>query len=213
MGVNRHLRGRQNGGLRFAHPPYGLSGIVWMRRRMIGFPSSEARRKRTNGLGCSGHNSGRHRRKHTENAVSSFHPYVPRVCLMTSSSSPEQPQSKPFDLNGLCVLVVEDSWQVATGLKMLLESWGAEVMGPAATTAEAERLIAERTPETAIVDINLRHGERSYGLIDRLYDQGIRVVVMTGYADASVPPGKAAAVLQKPMKEDLLLASLRPGNE
>lgn len=128
---------------------------------------------------------------------------------MTSSDAREPPQAKPSDLNGLCALVVDDSWQVATGLKMLLESWGAEVLGPAATTADAERLISARNPDVAIVDINLRHGERSYGLIDQLYDRGIRVVVMTGYADASVSPGKAIAILQKPMREDLLIATLR----
>lgn len=131
---------------------------------------------------------------------------------MTSSGSHEPPETKPSDLNGLCVLIVEDSWQVGTGLRMLLESWGAEVMGPAATTAEAERLIAERTPDAALVDINLRRGERSYVLIDRLHDRGVRVVVITGYAEALLLPGKADAILQKPMKEDLLLASLRPGN-
>jgi len=85
-------------------------------------------------------------------------------------------------------------------------------MGPVATTAEAEGLVAERTPEVAIVDIHLRSGEKSHGLIDRLHGQGIRVVVMTGYANASLPPEKVAAILQKPMREDLLLASLRPGN-
>lgn len=121
-------------------------------------------------------------------------------------------ETNPSDLNGLCVLVVEDSWQVSSGLKMLLESCGAEVMGPAATAAQAERLTAERRPDVAIVDINLRRGERSYGLIDQLHDQGIRVVVMTGYADTSVPAGKAEAILQKPVLEDRLLASLRPGS-
>lgn len=85
-------------------------------------------------------------------------------------------------------------------------------MGPAATAAQAERLTAERTPDVAIVDINLRRGERSYGLIDQLRNQGIRVVVMTGYADASVAPGRAEAILQKPVREDRLFASLRPGN-
>ena len=113
-------------------------------------------------------------------------------------------------LRGLCVLVVDDSWHVGSGLKMLLKSWGADVIGPAATTADAERMASERRPDVAIVDINLRHGERSYGLIDWLYDQGIRVVVMTGYADAALPQGKAAVILQKPIREDVLLANLRP---
>src|SRR4051812_41051679 len=67
-----------------------------------------------------------------------------RAGLMISSDAHQPPATKPSDLNGQCVLVVEDSWQVGTGLQMLLESWGAEVLGPAATTAEAQRLIAER---------------------------------------------------------------------
>jgi DNA-binding NarL/FixJ family response regulator len=120
------------------------------------------------------------------------------------------PETEPSDLSGLCVLVVDDSWHVSSGLKVLLESWGAEVIGPAATTADAERMASERRPDVAIVDINLRGGERSYGLIDRLYDQGIRVVVITGYADAALPPGKAAVILQKPVREEELLANLRP---
>jgi CheY-like chemotaxis protein len=115
----------------------------------------------------------------------------------------------PSDLEGLRVLVVEDSWHVSTGLRMLLESCGATVDGPVATTADAIRLVSERTPDVAIVDINLRDGERSYELIDRLQDRGIRVVVLTGYADVSLPKGRAAVVLQKPARDEVLIASLR----
>jgi len=114
------------------------------------------------------------------------------------------------DLSDLCVLVVEDSWDVGTGLKMLLESWGAVVSGPAATTADAVRLVSERTPDVALVDINLRDGEQSYCLINQLHDQGIRVVVISGYADVSPSAGKVVAVLQKPIREDVLIASIRP---
>ena len=127
------------------------------------------------------------------------------------SSNPHKPlETQSSDLSGLCVLVVDDSWHVGSGLKSLLKLWGADVIGPAATTADAERMVSERRPDVAIVDINLRRGERSYGLIDRLYDQGIRVVVMTGYSDAALPQGKAAVILQKPVREDVLLANLRP---
>jgi CheY-like chemotaxis protein len=115
----------------------------------------------------------------------------------------------PSDLGGLCVLVVEDSWHVGTGLRVLLEAWGATVDGPVATTADAMRLVSERTPDVAIVDINLRDGELSYELIDRLQDRGIRIVVLTGYADVSLQKGKAAVVLQKPAREEVLIASLR----
>jgi len=126
---------------------------------------------------------------------------------MNSSAFREVPKPT-LELNGLCVLIVEDSWHVGVGLQNLLESWGAEVMGPTASPAEADQVTAERTPDVAIVDINLRRGEQSYGLIDRLHDRGIRVIVITGYADISFPPSKAVAMLQKPLKEDLLLANL-----
>jgi FixJ family two-component response regulator len=47
-------------------------------------------------------------------------------------------------------------------------------------------------------------------MIDRLHGRGIRVVVISGYADVPLAEGKAAAVLQKPVSEAQLLASLRP---
>lgn len=75
--------------------------------------------------------------------------------------------------------------------------------------ADALRLISERNADVAIVDINLRGGERAHELIDRLHNQGIRIVVVSGYADVSVAQGKVAAVLSKPMKADVLLQSLR----
>jgi CheY-like chemotaxis protein len=128
---------------------------------------------------------------------------------MTVSSAHQPQPASPSDLQGLRVIVVEDSWQVSTGLKMLLEAWGAEVIGPVATTADAVRLLSESAPDVALVDINLRGGERSYGLIDHLHARGIRIVVISGYADVSSAQGKAAAVLQKPVKEQLLLDSLR----
>src|SRR5215475_7290964 len=128
---------------------------------------------------------------------------------MTPSNVADPPEADP-ELNGLCVLVVEDSWDVGTGLKMLLESWGADIIGPVATTADALHQISERRPDLALVDINLRDGEQSYSLINQLHDQGIRVVVISGYADVSPAVGKVAAILQKPIREDVLLASIRP---
>ena len=112
------------------------------------------------------------------------------------------------ELRGLRVLVVEDSWHVASALKALLEELGINVAGPAATLDEAEGLLATREPEVAIVDINLK-GEMAYGLIDRLHGRGVRVVVISGYAVPQVAQGKVAAILQKPFSAKSLLAILR----
>lgn len=128
---------------------------------------------------------------------------------MTSSNSCVPVAAGAAELSGLRVLIVEDSWDVGTGLKMLLEAWRAEVIGPVATTADARRLVSERATDVALVDINLRNGEQSYQLIDWLHERDIGVVVISGYPDVSRAKAKAIAILPKPMREDLLLTSLR----
>jgi DNA-binding NtrC family response regulator len=114
------------------------------------------------------------------------------------------------DLSDVRILVVEDSWHIGTALKSLLRALGAEVLGPVATAAEAERLIAEQMPDASIVDFNLRGGELATGLIDKLSELGILVIVISGYASVPILPGKAAAILQKPLVESQLLAALLP---
>jgi hypothetical protein len=50
------------------------------------------------------------------------------------------------DLNGLDILLVEDSRNVGDALKDLLGLLGANVAGPAATVAEAEDLLSAPRP-------------------------------------------------------------------
>jgi DNA-binding response OmpR family regulator len=125
---------------------------------------------------------------------------------MTSSNPHRSPELR--DVKGLRVFVVEDSWHVGFGLKNLLLAWEVDVAGPVATVAEAERLTSEHMPDVAIVDLNLRGGEAAYDLIDRLCEQGVRVIAMTGYSQIQLAPGKAAAILHKPFSDEQLLAAL-----
>ena len=129
---------------------------------------------------------------------------------MTAPNAHDPPGSGSLELQGVGILLVEDSWHVGKALKTLLHVLGADVAGPAATSADAKRLVAERTPDVAIVDINLREGEQAYDLIDLLYEQGIPVIVLTGYAVVSLAPGKVEAILPKPASKEQLLAILRP---
>jgi two-component system, response regulator PdtaR len=111
-------------------------------------------------------------------------------------------------LKGVRVLVVEDSWQVASTMKSALEEVGMVVAKPAATLVAAKRLIANHIFDLAVVDINLK-GEMSYDLIVRLSDQGVRVVVVSGYVAPEESIASAAAVLQKPLSKVELIATLR----
>ena len=77
-----------------------------------------------------------------------------------------------------------------------------------ATTAKARRLIAEGMPRLAVVDVNLKR-EMASGLIEELHDQGVSVVVVSGYALPPVSVDKAAAFLQKPFSGSELLTALR----
>jgi DNA-binding response OmpR family regulator len=115
------------------------------------------------------------------------------------------------DLRGLEILLVEDSGIVGEAIKDLLELLGANVVGPAASTAEAERLLSEHAPDVALVDFHLRGGEMSYGLIARLNEQGVPVIMISGSSESpSGLPVEAAIILEKPFSEAQLLASLRP---
>jgi DNA-binding response OmpR family regulator len=103
--------------------------------------------------------------------------------------------------------VVEDHWLVANALKSFLEAEGMKVSGPAATTADAQRLATEEKPELAVVDVHLKL-ETAYVLIHQLVDQGVRVVVLSGYAVLPALTTKVVAVLQKPFNGPELLGAL-----
>jgi DNA-binding NtrC family response regulator len=95
------------------------------------------------------------------------------------------------------VLIVEDSWHVAKALKSSLEQLEMCVIGPTATAAEARHLVAEQTPQLAVVDVNIKDGIATE-LIDELHAQGVQVIVVSGYASPPINWEKAGAFIQKP---------------
>jgi CheY-like chemotaxis protein len=131
--------------------------------------------------------------------------YIPMATL--NNSDPIEAEAP--DLSGVRILVVEDSWHIGVALKSLLRALGAEVAGPVATAADAAGLASTQNPDAAIVDYNLRGGELAHGLIDRLNELGVGVIVISAYASVPLAPGKAIVVLQKPLVEAQLFAALR----
>ncbi len=100
--------------------------------------------------------------------------------------------------------------ELGIAVASLLQACGADVAGPVATTADADRLIAGQVPDAALIDIHLRAGERADELIARLHDRGVRVVVTSGESGRLETHVKAAATLSKPFSEAELIAALMP---
>jgi DNA-binding NtrC family response regulator len=129
--------------------------------------------------------------------------------VSSKNYSPHETNSSG-SLKGLHVLLVEDTWQVGEAIKDLLQILGAKVAGPAATTAEADRLLSEGIPDAALVDFCLRGGEQANGLIDRLNDRGVSVIVISGYEVLPAATAQTVAILKKPFTDNQLLAALEP---
>jgi CheY-like chemotaxis protein len=131
-----------------------------------------------------------------------------RVCPSQEHELSESEQSD--DLRGLSILLVEDSPVVADALKQHLELFGATVVGPAATTAEAREVITAGRPDVALVDFHLR-GENSYTLIAQLRQEGIPVIMLSGSIESSAPAlHEGVVMLEKPVTEEQMLEHLRP---
>ena len=92
---------------------------------------------------------------------------------------PPEARGSDDDLRGLEILLVEDSQSVGDALKQHLELLGANVTGPAATTAEAAKLMTKRLPRIALVDFHLRGGDSSC-VIAQLRDEGVPVIMLSG---------------------------------
>jgi DNA-binding NarL/FixJ family response regulator len=110
-------------------------------------------------------------------------------------------------LDGLHVLLVEDSWHVAQAVKSLLELNGAQVVGPTATVEEASALVASRHLDAGIVDINL-NGVMTFGVVELLERERVPTVVVTGYGVMPELAGRVVAVLPKPVRAGELIDAL-----
>ena len=131
---------------------------------------------------------------------------------MSSSNDCRPPEARGSDddLRGLEIFLVEDSESVADALKQHLELLGAIVSGPAATTAEATKLITERLPHVALVDFHLRGGDSS-GLIVHLRKEGVPVMMLSGSFELPAPASlEGVTMVEKPISEAQILQYLKP---
>jgi len=105
------------------------------------------------------------------------------------------------------VLVAEDEFVIALEVEDALRRAGYEVVGPAATAGEAERLAAEEPLDAAVLDLELRDGT-AVAAADALAGRDIPFVFLSGYG-AEVLPGhlRGRAVLDKPFPVERLPAA------
>ena len=108
------------------------------------------------------------------------------------------------------LLLVEDSFTVAEGLKVVLEGLGFAIVGMAGTVEKAVALVGTRDFELAIVDINL-HGETAAPVVSALQQRGKPLVYLSGYSDTGMLPSHLRGYphLGKPIDPDALAAVLR----
>jgi CheY-like chemotaxis protein len=127
------------------------------------------------------------------------------------AESPDTAQPSPGILAGRRVLLADDESLLVMVMEEVLQEFGCEVLGPAATVEEAlclSRSEAGRI-DAAVLDVNLA-GRPSFPVADLLAGAGVPVAFVTGYRD--LPDGRAVGdanvLLQKPLRRGELEAAL-----
>ncbi|HKY81619.1 MAG TPA: response regulator [Sphingobium sp.] len=107
-------------------------------------------------------------------------------------------------LAGKRILVVEDEYFIASDLTRALATEGAIVVGPVGDVARGLRL-AENSLDAAILDVNLE-GTMSYPIAERLAEESVPYMFLTGYDDWSLPAAyKESPRLAKPFSTPYLI--------
>jgi CheY-like chemotaxis protein len=107
-------------------------------------------------------------------------------------------------------MVLEDEAIIAMLLEDMLADMGCEVMGPVADVPAALSLIEGTTPQIALLDVNLSHGESSYKVAEALADRGVPFAFVTGFSACALQaPFNDRPTLQKPFHMAALADVLR----
>src|SRR5690606_37944278 len=112
-------------------------------------------------------------------------------------------------LKGKRILVVEDDYFIAADLTRALQRDQMIVIGPVASVAQANETLADNAPDAAILDIELG-SKTSYRLADRLMEERVPVLFVTGYDGWHLPePYLSQPRLTKPAGDKELISALR----
>ncbi len=115
---------------------------------------------------------------------------------------------QPNLLDGVAVLLVEDSLIIALDAEDILQRFGAAIVTASTVHAAHDRLDEVR-PDIAILDINLGD-QTSFGVADRLHDMGVPFFFASGYGEQANLPmeHRARKVVQKPYTTGNIMRSV-----
>jgi response regulator NasT len=112
----------------------------------------------------------------------------------------------------LRILIVEDETLVGMGLHDQLTALGHEVVGQAATAAEALALFRDRRPDVVLMDIKLNGVDGIELAVECLSIRRVPMIVISAYSDAELVrrAGEAGVFgyLVKPVEQGQLAAQL-----
>lgn len=113
---------------------------------------------------------------------------------------------------GLRVLVVEDDTFVGMGLKAQLQKLGHQVVGQAATPAEAKELFRSEGPDLVLLDIRLDGGDGITLATELRAERACPMVIISAYGDKPLIDRATAAgvfgYLIKPVSDSALEAQI-----
>jgi CheY-like chemotaxis protein len=113
-----------------------------------------------------------------------------------------------LSLAGLSILVVEDETIISLLLEDMLLSLGCAHVWHASGVSEALKLLKERRPDAALLDVNLS-GQPAYPVAERLESEAIPFIFSTGYGAGGLPARWGAKqTVQKPFTQQALEKAL-----
>jgi two-component SAPR family response regulator len=119
---------------------------------------------------------------------------------------------EPVDSQGLPtdVLIVEDDAIIALDFEDSLLGFGVTTVRSCGSVVRALKLIEERAPDFALLDVGLASGN-SFAVAEKLLAMKIPFIFITGYGRrVALPPALVGTpTLPKPCTSDMLEAALR----
>jgi DNA-binding response OmpR family regulator len=108
------------------------------------------------------------------------------------------------------LILIEDNFPIAEGLKYLVESAGYTVVATAGSVADGLTIAGATDFDVALLDIDLR-GESVAPVAEKALTRGKSVIFLSGYGETDMLPQRFQTLprLEKPVDSEALFAELQ----